>query len=477
MVRARSLRYRWGVRRSSVLIAMAVVFLALLGGGAVLVLVLQSALASTSAQSAAARAVEIADLARTDGLDAALTEVRQDSRPAQLLQVVSPAHRVLAASRPGIATARLSTLAPASGRSQTMHIDLSDQDSTDDFLIVARGFTVDGQVYVVQVAAPLEVQAQTVRTVAGFLLLSTPVLLLVVGLAVWLLVGRALEPVEVIRRQVDRIDARQLSQRVDVPRTRDEIAALAATMNVMLDRLEASDRAQRSFVSDASHELRSPLSTVITAAEVAKADPTGAHRDERLDTILAESSRMRFLVDNLMTLAKADASGLDLQQVDVDLDDVVDAELRRLRSSSTHLVRGDVPPVRIVGDPRRLTQVLRNLLENADRHARSVIEVTLSVLPGPGPETAGEVVLRVDNDGAPIEPAMRERVFERFVRLDDSRSRDFGGSGLGLAISAEIVHAHGGTVVAGETTDGWCRFEVVLPLPRGAAAVLSPDSA
>lgn len=456
MVRAVSPVFGWGVRKSSVLIAVVAVFLALLGGGALLVLALQSALTSTATDSASSRAAELAGLAGESGIDAVVATIRQDSRPVQLLQILAPDGTVLAASRPRLGSRPLAPLSPAAGATSTVHTDIHDVGTTDDFVVVAQGFSISSQTYVVQVAAPLAVQAETVRTVALFLLGATPVLLVLVGVAIWVLVGRALQPVETIRDQVSQIDGHRLAARVAVPPTRDEIAALATTMNVMLDRLEASDQAQRAFVSDASHELRSPLSTVITAAEVSAADPTGVLWRERLDTVLVESNRMRFLVDNLMTLAKADSQDLDLRAVDVDLDDVVQNELEQLRSHSPHQVRSTVPPVRITGDPRRLAQVVRNLLENADRHALSTIEVSLT----PEPTV---VRLWVDNDGSVIEESMRERVFERFVRLDDSRSRDSGGSGLGLAISAEIVRAHGGTIHAGETPEGWCRFEVVLP--------------
>jgi len=470
MARAQPLGARWGVRRTSVVIAVAVVFVALLGGGALLVLLLQSALASTTTESATARAGEIADLASQAGLGSAEAAVRADSRPTQLLQIVSPAGRVVAASRPRFAAHPLSTMSPAAGATDTVKSEIQDAGNTDDFLVAALGFPVADQVYVVQVAAPMQVQAQTVQTVATFLLGAAPVLLVVVGFAVWVLVGRALMTVEVIRSQVAQIDARRLDERVGVPPTEDEIAALAATMNVMLDRLEASSQAQRAFVSDASHELRSPLSTVLNVAEVSAADPTGARWRDRIETVLVEARRMAFLVDNLMTLAKADSDDLDLRTEDVDLDDVVQSEVQRLRGVSAHRVSASVPPIRIVGDSRRLTQVVRNLLENADRHARSTIEVLLS---GEG----SRAVLRIDNDGRVIEESMRGRVFERFVRLDDSRSRDLGGSGLGLAISAEIVHAHGGTIVATVTPAGWCRFEVVLPQrTQVEPAVLSLDT-
>ncbi len=454
--RAQSPLFGWGVRKSSVLIAVAVVFVALLGGGALLVLALQNALMATATDNALGRAGEIANLATQSGLSDAVAAVEGDTRPVQLLQIVSPDGTVVAASRPRLKAHPLARLGPAVGATATTHTDVEEVSTSDDFVVVAQGVSLDSRTYVVQVAVPLEVEAETVRTVTLFLLGATPLLLIVVGVAIWVLVGRALQPVEVIRGQVSEIDGQRLATRVAVPPSKDEVAALATTMNVMLDRLEASDRAQRAFVSDASHELRSPLSTVITAAEVSAADPSGAMWEQRLETVLVESNRMRFLVDNLMTLAKADSHDLDLLTVDVDLDDVVETETQQLRTRTAHRVRSTVPPVRITGDPRRLAQVVRNLLENADRHALSIIEVSLAV-----DDTS--VTLCVDNDGDTIAESIRERVFERFVRLDDSRSRDSGGSGLGLAISAEIVHAHGGTIRATETPHGWCRFEVLLP--------------
>lgn len=458
MTRVRSATSRWGVRRRSVVIAVVMVFLALLSGGGLLLTVLQSALVSTARQAVSSRAAEICDIAAQDGLARATSAVREGAQPGQLLQIVSDRGVVLAASSTRIGPHPLASLTPAPGETISTKTDIDQGGSTDDFLVAAQGCALGGTPYVMLAAAPIQVQADPVQTVGVFLLGGAPVVLLVVGVAVWVLVGRALDPVEIIREQVSAIDARRLSERVAVPPSRDEIAALAQTMNVMLDRLEAADRSQRSFVSDASHELRSPLSTVITSAEVSVVDPSGKQSGERLETILRESRRMSFLVDNLMTLARADSSGLELRQVDVDLDDVLDGELRHLRAASSHRVTSSVPPVRVVGDPRRLTQVIRNLLENADRHARTTIAVSLVA----GPAHA---LLRVDNDGDPVPVPMRQRIFERFVRLDDTRSRDSGGSGLGLAISTEIAVAHGGTITAMETSAGWCRFEFTLPRP------------
>jgi signal transduction histidine kinase len=243
---------------------------------------------------------------------------------------------------------------------------------------------------------------------------------------------------------------------VQVPPTGDEIAALASTMNQMLEKLEESDNSHRAFFSDASHELRSPLSTLVTTAEVAGLDESGKTWLDMQQTVLNESSRMQSLVEDLRTLANVDAHQLQLDIQDVDLEDALDAEVKRLRTVSSLQVSAALQPVRVPGDERRLTQVFRNLMDNAARHAKSAIMIGRERRPG-------EVMVSVDNDGEIISPKDRNRVFERFARLDASRSADGGRSGLGLAISREITVAHGGTVLATES-DGWCRFQVILPL-------------
>jgi signal transduction histidine kinase len=188
---------------------------------------------------------------------------------------------------------------------------------------------------------------------------------------------------------------------------------------------------------------------------VASLDATGKTWLDMQQTVLSESNRMQLLVEDLLTLAKVDADQLQLDVEDVDLEEVLDAEIRRLRTVSVHQITADLRPMRVRGDERRLTQVFRNLLDNAARHAKSTIMIRME-------QRSGEVVVSVDNDGEIISPQDRNRVFERFARVDVSRSTDGGGSGLGLAISREIMSAHAGTVVATES-DGWCRFQVALP--------------
>ena len=446
---------RWGIRKRSVLSAVVVVTFSLLVGGAFLLLVLQSSLTSAAWSTLSVRANDVARLLAEEGIEETQSTLAEDPRSGERVQIVDSSNRVVAWSSRRVRGDPISALRPAPGKTakeQLAQVPALGDD--DEVLVSARGVEVHGKPYVVLVAAPLEVQTETLRTVGLLLLAAAPLLVALVAVAVWVLVGQSLKTVERIRRQVSEIDGRRLSERVEVPPTGDEIAALASTMNEMLDKLEHSNNSHRAFFSDASHELRSPLSTLVTTAEVASLDRSGKTWLDMQQTVISESSRMQSLVEDLLTLAKVDAHQLQLEIQDVDLEDVLDSEINRLRTVSSLEITSALQPVRLRGDERRLAQVFRNLLDNAARHAKSRIMVGMG-------RRAGEVVVSVDNDGEIIGPEDRHRVFERFARLDASRSTDGGGSGLGLAISREIMGAHGGTVVASES-DGWCRFQVIL---------------
>lgn len=455
-----------GVRPRSVLVAVLVVGLALVAGGALLLFALQTALANTNQSALESRARDVSILTSEQGIDqrgmaAVGEELRQDRIKGQEVQIIDSTGRVVASSDARLSSAMGARLLPAAGRFDALSLPrLAAIGDEDDYLVVGYGFTVDDRPYVVQVAGSIQIQADTIQTVSLLLFGGAPLLLVVVAVAVWVLVGRSLRTVDRIRQQVARIDGARLNERVQVPRSRDEIELLASTMNTMLDRIEVADRAQRAFVSDASHELRSPISTLVITGEVAAADPTGKTWVDMQDIVLAESRRMRSLVEDLLTLAKVDAHGLRLRNVEVDLDDVLDAEIRRLRAACPLTVRADVHPARVIGDPDRLTQVIRNLADNATRHAATSIELRLAIV-------GEQVEVTIDNDGPVIAPDQRERIFQRFVRLDDARSRDSGGSGLGLAISAAIVSGHHGRIEVTESPRGWCRFMIVLPLAAG----------
>ncbi|WP_406359080.1 sensor histidine kinase [Streptomyces sp. NBC_00658] len=235
-------------------------------------------------------------------------------------------------------------------------------------------------------------------------------------------------------------------------------AATWVAVGRTLRRVAQAEAAQRRFVSDASHELRSPVATVRQHAEVALAHPGRADAGRLAGTVLDEAVRMQRLVDDLLFLARADEEAIRLRRRPVDLDDLVLEEARRLRErqDGPRVDSGGVSAGRVLGDEDALRRVVRNLAENAARHARSRVALTLGT-------TGGVVRLDVDDDGPGVAEGERARIFQRFVRLDEARARGQGGAGLGLAIVAELVAAHGGTVRVGTAPGlGGARFTVTL---------------
>ncbi|MGN7948826.1 ATP-binding protein [Microbacterium sp. 22215] len=305
-------------------------------------------------------------------------------------------------------------------------------------------------------AVPIEDDDETLSTVALLLAIALPLLLVLVAVTTWLVVGRALKPVTRIREEVDGITAERLHNRVEVPPSSDEIAALATTMNRMLDRLDASATAQRRFVSDASHELRSPLATIRQHAELAQTHPATTSIDELAEVVSDEGLRLQGIVESLLLLARLDEGG-GTHDESIDLDDLALGEVRRLRTRGVDVDGSGIHAARVAGDPRLLGQLLRNLADNAARHSAG--RVAISVIP-----QDAWVFVTVEDDGAGVPADERERIFERFVRLDEARSRDAGGSGLGLAIVQGIATASGGTVSVDASRWGGARFVVTLPL-------------
>jgi signal transduction histidine kinase len=297
----------------------------------------------------------------------------------------------------------------------------------------------------------------TVDSVTNVLLVLVPLMIALVALAAWYFTGRALKPVEAIRVEAESITGTTMHRRVPEPDTDDEVGRLARTMNAMLDRLENSAQKQRQFVSDASHELRSPLASIRTNLEVALHNPERVDWPEVAQRALAEDVRMEDTVSELLDLARLDEAegpaALDtLPEVDLDelvLDDTV--AQRRVPVDTSRVSAG-----RVHGRREQLQRVVRNLVDNAARHADSTVAVGLV--------TDDDIVeLTVDDDGPGIPPEDRRRVFERFTRLDDGRARDAGGLGLGLAMVKAITEHHGGTVVIEDAPIGGARLRVRLP--------------
>jgi signal transduction histidine kinase len=312
--------------------------------------------------------------------------------------------------------------------------------------------TAKGTVTLVAEQSLAEVDS-TVESITNILYVGVPALVLLVAALTWWLTGRALRPVESIRSEAAAITGSTIHRRVPEPANDDEIGRLARTMNSMLDRLEESSIRQRQFVSDASHELRSPVAAIRAQLEVALRRGPAANWPVVATRVLDEDERLEQAVDELLELARTQESE-PAESVEVDLDEVVLEETTRSRR--VPIDTSQVSGGRILGNERQLARVVRNLLDNACRHAASKVSLTLGT-------RDGSVWLVVDDDGPGIPVADRARVFDRFTRLDEGRARDAGGVGLGLSMVKAIVERHGGSVVVDDAPLGGARLIVQLP--------------
>jgi signal transduction histidine kinase len=337
----------------------------------------------------------------------------------------------------------------------------------EDFTFVGvRAGTRDGTPVTVYAGASLKDQQEAVSSVTQSMLLGLPALLLVVGGVTWLVTRRALRPVESIRSEMAGITAStDLSRRVPEPHARDEVARLARTTNETLAALESSVERQRRFVADVSHELRSPIASLRTQLEVGAAHP------DLLDVegAVADTVRLQQLATDLLLLARLDA-GERPGEGRVALGALVREEVAQQRWGPHPVRLGELAEGEVTGSRAQLTRVLVNLMQNAQRHAASDVRVAVRE----DEDEAGKwVELEVSDDGPGVPVAQRERIFERFVRLDDARSRDEGGAGLGLAIARDVAIRHGGTLTVSDSA----RFVLRLPAARrhGARAGAQGD--
>jgi len=258
--------------------------------------------------------------------------------------------------------------------------------------------------------------------------------------------------VRALTSQVAAIGSHSLHDRVPIPPSTDEIAELARTMNGMLARVDTAVTASRRLVSDASHELRTPVAVMRTELEVAARD-VDSDWSATGDVLLDELSRLQSLVDDLLLLARGDERAFARGEVDV-VDLVHDVAGRRRRVPVT--VDAADPPVTLMGDEDALRRAIDHLVANAARHADSRVVVEVGA-------DDDEVIVHVDDDGPGIPAEVRDQVVQRFVRLDESRGRDAGGSGLGLAVTTDVAGAHGGRLTIGEGPLGGARLTLVLP--------------
>lgn len=436
-----AVRRRAGVRVRLTALAVLVVGLGLVAGGAVAMTLVHDRLTGNAEDEARSQARQFASK-MADEMPAALPS---------LVQVVGWDGTVLAAGSE-VTHTRLLALWPESG-GVTGTSRLPDG---EHHAVAGVQATLRGQPVAVYAAASLEHVDEGVEAATTALTIIVPILLIAVGGTAWLVVGRALRPVEAIRERVTEITASQLDRRVPEPQTDDEVGRLARTMNEMLTRLEEVHERQRRFAADAAHELRSPLASLRTRLETGLAQPSRTDWVRVARDLHREAVRLGDLTDELIVLALADGVSEPVEWVD--LDEVVLTEVDAVRARG--VVDVELSPfsaARLRGRAGELSRVVRNLLDNAEHHARHRITVGLWAQ-----ERCAELV--VADDGPGIPDADRTKVFERFFRSQRARERDArGGVGLGLAIVREVTERHGGEVWLADSAVG-ASFHVRLPL-------------
>lgn len=323
---------------------------------------------------------------------------------------------------------------------------------SSNLTVAQRSIEVNGDLLLVVAASPLAEVVRSVEAIIRTSMVGVPLLIVLVGTVTWTAMGRTLRPIERIRTEVEELSSQTLDRRVPVPASDDEVARLADTMNLMLARLEAASARQREFVSDASHELRSPVASIRAELEVALAHPTASSLQDVVTAVLNATGRIERIIADLLLLARIDEDAAPATET---------VDIGRLTRQAARLVEVAVDVqandgLLVTGNENELASVMRNLLDNADRHAAASITVAATA-------RDDTVIITVDDDGPGIPPADRERVFQRFTRLESARSRSDGGVGLGLAVVDRVVRHHNGSVEVTDSPAGGARFQVVLP--------------
>jgi signal transduction histidine kinase len=452
-----------------------IVFIALALGGAGLLGLLRRGTLRSARTDVQVRAAEVAALGQQKALPRPLPPIVGELPT--LLQVVEANGTVSTASAQLLDREPLFSFTNGSPvRGRAMELSVGSRGAKSRWWVQAEPTTINGRSTIVIVATSLLGPDQTLAELRALLGVGVPLLCLLAGLLTWLVIGRALRPVEQMRR-----DVAELAQHghgvtggsVIEPAIDDEIGRLARTLNQLLARLDHSSTMQRRFVADASHELRGPVANIRVALEVAQAHPELTDWVRISDEVLEQDNRMGRLVDDLLFLARSDDDLARRRNQELNVGDVVKGavtmksqtlESARVsddrggseaqRRVAVRLVRCDTAPV--LDDPDQVLSIITNLLDNAVRFASSQVTVSVAATPG-------WMELTVIDDGPGIPEADRELIFDRFYRVDQHRSREGGGAGLGLSIVARLVSEREGTVQVGDAKPG-ARFTVRLPL-------------
>lgn len=459
------------VRARTTALATLVVGVTLIAGAFGLLATLEHSLISSRDALSRARAVDLAAQVEHGTLPRHLTDVGEDF----VGQVVEADGTVVSASSGLAGAGPISSLrgATATPSLRILHGVPDDAEQENYRVWVLTTDTTAGPVTVF-VGASLESVNEAVSSLRRALLVGVPVMLALFVLGTRILVGRALKPVEDIRAEVAAISDTVVDRRLATPRATDEIGRLAATMNDMLDRLEAARARQHEFVADASHELQSPLAAFRVQLEVALAHPDDVQWQDLTRALLDDSDRMERLVRDLLFLAQDDSSHYLPRTEPLDLDQVVLDEVARLRQRvSVSFDTGQVSAAPVLGSRDDLARLVRNLLENAAAHARSRVTVRLSTM-------SSYARLLVCDDGPGIDADQRDRVFDRFARIEGDRTRgsdgQAGGTGLGLSIARVIAERHLGSIEVDTSSGVDVGACLAVELPSSPTAPPAPSS-
>jgi two-component system heavy metal sensor histidine kinase CusS len=338
------------------------------------------------------------------------------------------------------------------------------RDHGEPFRVLSAAITVEGRHFGVQVAEPMDDFYEALARFRNLLLALIPLLLIIASSAGYWMSRKALAPVDEITRAAQEINAHNLSARLAVPKSRDELQRLAETLNAMLERIESSMRRISQFTADASHELRTPVALMRTRAELALRRPrTEAEYHETIDQLLQELVRTSDLIEKLMLLARSDSNTELLHFAKIDLGATLLDVLRQTSALAeakqlTLLSELTSDPVVIEGDAQFLRQLFVILIDNAVKYTPAPGTVTVALT-----ATESTAIISVSDTGIGIEPADLANIFDRFYRADKARTRESGGAGLGLAIGRWIAESHGGSIVAESVSGKGSTFRVSLP--------------
>lgn len=444
---------RLSLRGRLTLVASILVAGALTAGAVLLSQAVHSSLLTAVDEAARQRAQDVAVLIDTGRLPDPIPV----AAGTPLVQVVDADDRVLAASPGGdrLVPILLPADVAAAREGAARTVDGARLGLAGELHVVGHAAGGEENPQTVLVAMSLAQNMAAVTVVRGALVVGVPLLVAAFAVACWVLVGQALRPVAGLRQGAEEITTTREARRLPVPAAEDEIHRLAVTLNDMLDRLERSSARQRAFVSDAAHELRSPLAAIRAQLEVGHLHPESTDWAETAADTLKDVERLSRLVADLLVLARVDELP-ERREEPVDLAGLVDELVVRWTSGNVAVRRDGVRSVTVLGDVDALSRVVANLVDNAVRHAATAVTVAVH-------DNDGIAQLVVADDGPGIPVADRERVFDRFTRLDAARSRDDGGTGLGLAIVRELVLAHRGTVRLDDNRPG---LRAVVTLPK-----------